>query len=149
MRWLLLASAAALGCSAAAPAPQPAPKLPEAPPAPEARAPAPALGPTIDEAHARVVLNESFRNAGLRVLADVEVAVGGRAVTIDGFDPDKRIGFEYSASQELPVQAGLEKACEAETSARILVVDATDEATLRARAAAFLQRYAPETGTAP
>jgi len=141
MRWIFMASAALLG-SCAAPAPPPPPVRPVSTPAATSAPAARASGPIIDEAHARVVLNESFRNAGLRVLADVDLEIRGRSVTVDGFDPDRRIGFEYSASEEQAAQRDLETLFTAETGPRILVLAASDEATVRERASAFLARQA-------
>lgn len=92
-------------------------------------------GPTLTEAQARALMAERFRAAGLRIRQDVPV--GG--VTLDGADPQKKIGYEYVADGDV------DSAPTADDWS-ILVVVATDAAQLTARVDAFL-RELPAPGS--
>jgi hypothetical protein len=54
----------------------------------------------LDEASARFLIAARFRAAGLRVVEDVSVRAGDAAITLDGFDPARRVGYEYIAAEE-------------------------------------------------
>src|SRR5690606_11448149 len=97
------------------------------------------------EVEARGVLAARFRGAGLRILADVRVELpGGGEVTLDGFDPDRRIGFEYVAAGEADtdLSASERESLEAGIAGRVLVVDAAPAAVVDERAAAFVATWA-------
>jgi hypothetical protein len=57
-------------------------------------------GPAADEATARRILATHFRAAGLRIVADVPLRESGVALVVDGYDPARRIGYEYIAPEE-------------------------------------------------
>jgi hypothetical protein len=118
----------------------------DAPPAGRQRAnPAPATagaGPALTEAAARVLLAERFRAAGLRVRYDVQVARDGAfALTVDGYDPARRVGFEYVAENETGGALDLDQrtALARDPEHRILLIDATGDAEIRAQTERFLQ----------
>jgi hypothetical protein len=100
-------------------------------------APAVDAGRTATEAEARLLLAERFRAAGFRVRQDVRV--GG--ATLDGADPQRRVGFEYVAAAE----AGAETVAEV-VGWRVLVVAATDAAGVAAAADAFLDGVGSDAG---
>ena len=57
----------------------------------------------IGETEARAILADAFRRAGYRILYDVEFANAERLLAIDGFDPRKKVGYEYIASDEVEI----------------------------------------------
>lgn len=99
------------------------------------------LGPPVSEAEARVILGEYFRNAGYRVRYDVHVAREGQfELTVDGYDPEARVGFEYIAPAErnTDVTADERTRLARDTTHRILILDAMARPVLEQRAGAFL-----------
>lgn len=60
-------------------------------------APAP---PPASESAARALLDRRFRAAGFRIVNDVRVVTGTAALTCDGYDPVRKVGFEYIAAAE-------------------------------------------------
>jgi len=128
------------GCGAAAdpsgrPAPIPEPPADAAPPPVDAAA-QPDAAPAVSEVQARVAMARRFRAAGLRIREDVPVA----GITLDGCDPQRRVGYEYVAPEErgLDVTDESRAALAALDGWRVLIVDATDAADLSARVDAFL-----------
>jgi hypothetical protein len=105
-------------------------------------------GSRLSEAAARALLSERFRAAGFRVRYDVPVARDGAfALTVDGYDPAHRVGFEYvaTAERDTDLDAAERAALARERQQRILIVDAADSAGLEAEAARFLDAAsAPE-----
>ncbi len=111
--------------------------------------------PALSEAAARAVLSERFRAAGYRVRYDVPLARPGEfAFTADGYDPDRRVGFEYVAASERDTELSrTERAALAADDSEgggdgvsVLVVDAApglDSAALAAAADAFLAARQP------
>jgi hypothetical protein len=93
-------------------------------------------GPDVTEAQARAVMARAFRAAGLRIREDLVVA----GVTLDGGDPARKVGYEYVAVEErgLDMTPQARKALAAEDGWRVLIVEATDAAGLRARVDAFV-----------
>ncbi|GAB4510745.1 MAG: hypothetical protein Tsb0020_28260 [Haliangiales bacterium] len=120
-------------------------------PASERRAASPALS----EAAARAVLSERFRAAGYRVRYDVPLSRPGEfAFTADGYDPDRRVGFEYVATSERDTELSrAERAALAADDSdsdgdgvSVLIIDAApglDSAALAAAADAFLAARQP------
>lgn len=120
-------------------------------PASERRAASPALS----EAAARAILSERFRTAGYRVRHDVPLSRPGEfAFTADGYDPARRVGFEYVAAGERDTELSrAERAALAASDSdddgdgvSVLVVDAApglDSAALAAAADAFLAARRP------
>lgn len=150
--WLCAAVAAGGACSGGTSqvTAEPAPTLLDA-----AVASAPPVtldaGPSLSETAARAILAERFRAAGLRVLHDVTIEIGAGAVTLDGYDPQRRVGFEYVDARE---RGGDLDDAEAEALAaaddpRVLVVAATDERELRRRVDRFLGQIVEDAGAEP
>lgn len=103
---------------------------------PGPQAPAP-----LSEAAARALLAERFRAAGLRIRYDVPLArPGSFALTVDGYDPERHIGFEYVAVAErgTDLDDAERVALARDRDHGILVVDATDAAGLDAASTSFL-----------
>src|SRR5690606_24942171 len=104
----------------------PAPADEAAHQAPAGDALAPARAP-MTEAAARSLLAERFRAAGFRVRYDVLVDRAGLyAVTLDGYDPEAEVGFEYIAEEErdTDIIAGERAALARDGARRVLVLDA-------------------------
>ena len=53
----------------------------------------------MDEAEGSTVLEAVFRDAGLRVERDHPFTEGGLHVVLDGFDVDRRVGFEFITTE--------------------------------------------------
>lgn len=139
-RWLapiaLAACSGGAGATRALPPPEDA-----APPAIDA-APSIDATPPISEAAARALLADRFRAAGFRIRFDVRVDVGD-GVTLDGFDPEREVGYEYVAVEERGTD--LSDAERAQLASwRVLVIDAADEATVAAAADTFLDQLPAE-----
>jgi hypothetical protein len=96
----------------------------------------------LSEAAGRALLAERFRAAGFRVRYDVPVArEGAFALTVDGYDPARRVGFEYvaAAERDTDLDAAERAALAHERPQRILIVDAADAGGLDAEATRFLR----------
>ncbi|HUH01547.1 MAG TPA: hypothetical protein VML75_06100 [Kofleriaceae bacterium] len=109
-------------------------------------------GPPLDEVTARVLLAERFRAAGLRVRYDVRLTGAGYDFTVDGFDPDRRIGYEYVAPSELHTDLDDTEPdhLAADATLHILLIGPADEPTVMAAADAFLTRVVPpDAGLTP
>lgn len=101
-------------------------------------------GPIMSEAHARERVTSRLREAGLRVLFDVEVEVGGRTITLDGFDPKRGIGFEYSAPSEASSNGKKPTSADGPT---ILWLEASDQRALDNALAEFIRAHlSPDAG---
>ncbi len=112
--------------------------------APEQAAAAPAAsGEPLDEAAARFLLAARFRAAGLRVVEDVTIQVGDVALAVDGFDPARRVGFEYVAAEEREVELDAARRLAGGTALRILVVDAASADEVERAADLFLRELPP------
>jgi hypothetical protein len=88
-------------------------------------------GPALTEAAARALLAERFRAAGFRVRYDVPVARDGAfALTVDGYDPARRVGFEYVAEAEAGADLDPDEraALARDHEQRILIIDAAGTA---------------------
>lgn len=97
------------------------------------------------EAVARAVLAERFRAAGFRVRHDVAVArPGSFEVTVDGYDPGARVGFEYVAAieRDTDLDAPERAALEQDAEHRILIIDAAPVSVIEDQAARFLGAHA-------
>jgi hypothetical protein len=103
-----------------------------------AAAPAPP-SPPMTEAAARALLAGALRERGLRILQDVRVQGAGYDVTLDGWDPARRIGFEYIAPEEVDtdVDDGERRALAADPSLQVLVLDAVAEPAVQGRLQTF------------
>ena len=99
--------------------------------------------PPLDEGPARRLLAGRFRDAGLRVVEDVALAAPV-AITLDGFDPERRIGFEYVAPEEARDLAANDRAAlERSTDPHVLVVTACGPERGAAQADAVLAALPP------
>jgi len=147
MRWRALAvsiaAAAACGGERAA---EPGPGAPRtadgvaAGEAVKASDPSAPAGAPLDEAGARLLIASRLRAAGLRVVADVPLSADGVEVTLDGFDPARRIGYEYVAADERG--ADLDDAERARLAglagATVLVIDSGDAEAVASAVERFL-----------
>jgi hypothetical protein len=141
-RWPALALSIAAAACGGERAAEPGPDVPRTGDVVEATAPAasaPAGGP-LDEASARQLIAGLLRANGLRVVADVPLDAGGVEVTLDGFDPARRVGYEYVAADERG--ADLDDA-ERERLAglagtRVLVIDSGDAEAVTGAVERFL-----------
>ena len=147
-RWRALAVAIAAAACGGERAAEPRPDAPRTGDAVEVPASAPASAPAasapaggpLDEASARLLIAGLLRAAGLRVVADVPLGAGGVEVTLDGFDPARRIGYEYVAADERgadlddaerPRIAGM-------AGTRVLVIDSGDAEAVTGAVERFL-----------
>jgi hypothetical protein len=82
-------------------------------------------GEHLDEASARRLIAARLRAAGLRVVEDVPLRAEGLDVTLDGFDPARRVGYEYVAADErgADLDDGERGRLAGLADARVLVVD--------------------------
>jgi hypothetical protein len=150
VRTAMTAGAVCLAVACGGPEARPAapadpPPIPSDHPRPAA-APALPAGPVLSEAEARAILAERFRAAGFRVRYDVPIArPGAFELTVDGYDPERGIGFEYVAVDErgTDLDDSERAALARDREHRILIVDATDAAGLDALVSAFLARHRP------
>jgi glucose/arabinose dehydrogenase len=100
--------------------------------------PVPPAAEPLDEASARRLLAARFRAAGLRMVADVALAVDGVMLVADGFDPARKVGYEYVARDDVALDAGARARLARSAALRILVVDAAPAAAVERAAADFL-----------
>jgi hypothetical protein len=99
--------------------------------------------PPLDEGPARRLLAGRFRDAGLRIVEDVALAAPV-AITLDGFDPERRVGFEYIATEEARDLAEVDRAVLARSAdPRVLVLPACGPSRCAAAAEAFLAQLPP------
>jgi len=127
-------------------------------PAPEAPREAVATGPDepvpeegiepdgpLDEATARFLLAARFRAAGLRIREDFPLAEAGVEITLDGFDPARRVGYEYIAADErgADLEDGERARLASLADARILVIDSCGEGAAASAAERFLAGIDP------
>lgn len=103
------------------------------------------IGPPLSEGGARRLLAERFRAAGFRILHDIRITTAGVDLTVDGYDPARKVGFEYVASEErnTDLTAAERIALRDQREHRLLVVDATSAAAVIAAARRFLQEIKP------
>lgn len=103
----------------------------------------PVEGDPLDEASARWLLATRFRAAGLRVVEDVTIEAGGALLVVDGFDPGRRVGYEYVAPEEREVELDAARRVAAHGDPRILVVDAAGAESIERAIDAFLRELVP------
>ena len=90
------------------------------------------------EVAARSLLNRLFRDAGLRIVNDRIFAKGQVEVTLDGYDPERGIGYEYIASEERGTDLSRQEELDLEDESDILVLSGGTLAEVEERALAFL-----------
>ncbi len=99
--------------------------------------------PPLDEGPARRLVAGRFRDAGLRILEDVPLSAPV-AITLDGFDPERRVGYEYVAPEEARDLAEVDRAAlRRGTDPRVLVLTACGPSRCAAEIEAFLARLPP------
>jgi hypothetical protein len=97
----------------------------------------------LDEASARFALARRFRAAGLRIREDVVLALPTGELTVDGYDPAARVGYEYVDAAELAAGPTLAvRAVLAVNGHRVLVIEATDAAGLERAVEPFVAALA-------
>ncbi len=96
--------------------------------------------PAADEVTARQILANRFRSAGFRILHDVPLATGSVDVTLDGYDPAHKVGFEYVATEErnTDLTRAEKTALAGQAEYKLLLLDATDAAAIGLAAERFL-----------
>jgi hypothetical protein len=102
-------------------------------------------GEFVSEAEARTILAARFRAAGYRVRHDVRVVGDGFELTVDGYDPEARVGFEYIAPAERDTDLVAEERARLarDRTYRILVLDPMTRSALEQQADAFLAEARP------
>lgn len=97
----------------------------------------------VSEVEARLLLNQMFRDAGLRIVNDYPFRKTDIEVTLDGYDPERGIGFEYLAPSErgadLSQSEGLALANE-----DVFLVNGGSLEELERAAERFLSRFSSE-----
>lgn len=105
--------------------------------------------PLASESEARAVLAERFREAGFRVRYDVTLLIGGDfEMTVDGYDPGSKVGFEYVAAEERDTDLSVdERAALGRLSEyRILIVDPAPLGLVTDQADQFLAAARSQAG---
>ncbi len=93
----------------------------------------------VSEVQARQELDSIFRAAGFRILNDEPVRVATIEITLDGYDPERLVGYEYIDPLEASLSLDANQRRVLTKNAKILVLSACDIEELRARASAFLK----------
>lgn len=94
------------------------------------------------------LLKAKFEAAGYEIAENVPFDEDGVSFEIDGWDADKRVGYEYvteEAGDGWDVDERVRKALAARKDLHVLIVDETDEKTLAAAADTFLAGIAPKS----
>lgn len=102
-----------------------------------------ALAPSVSEVEARLLLNGLFRDAGLRVVNDRRFRRADVELTLDGYDPERGIGYEYIAPGERGTDVSASEVLALQTETQILVVEGGTLDALETAAKAFLARISP------
>lgn len=105
----------------------------------------------VDEQRGTALLKERFQKAGYTIQENFAYPIMGRTIHLDGYDPDKNVGYEFLTTsagdrEELTpaiVQA-LEDGAESGTAYILLVdeLEAPEEADLVMAADRFLEQVA-------
>ena len=98
----------------------------------------------ISEVQARRELDALFRDAGFRILNDEPLPNSHIEVVLDGYDPERRVGYEYIDEREAALSLGRAEQEGAASDHRLLIIDACSLDELRRVASLFLA-----TATAP
>ncbi len=130
----------ATGPAVAEPTPAKAEESAAAGAAADMAAPAPVPPPPLAEVAARSLLAGALREGGLRILQDVRVQGTGYDVTLDGWDPARRIGFEYIAAEEVDtdLDAAERTALAADKTLTVLILDAAAEGAIQPKLDGFI-----------
>jgi hypothetical protein len=106
-------------------------------------------GPPLGEVEARLVAADRFRRAGFRIRQDVRITrPGAYDVTLDGWDPQRRVGYEYIAPEEvgLDLDAAERAALARDASLQVLILDRTTRDETLALIEAFLRDLTADAG---
>ena len=98
----------------------------------------------ISEVQARRELDALFRDAGFRILNDEPLPDSPIEVVLDGYDPERRVGYEYIDEREAALSLARAEQEGAARDHRLLIIDACSLGELRRAASLFLA-----TATAP
>jgi hypothetical protein len=105
------------------------------------------MQPKLSESEGVRLLREEFEKAGLSIREGVPFDAGGTVLSLDGYDPDRRVGFEFVTAEAgdrgafgADVVAALEEKMERGEAWLLLVDewDVTDGAELALAARRFL-----------
>lgn len=112
-------------------------------------------GERLSEARAREILNARFSAAGAALEADYTFREADLVVTLDGFDPKRRLGYSYISHADVDVVTDFDEATElafdqfaAAQKAYVLIVHDSDVPTpdaLERRIDAFFQQLQRST----
>jgi len=69
-------------------------------------------GDRLDENLARAILNRRFEQAGYKLEADYAFREGDLMTTLDGFDPDRRVGYQFISHADADIVTDFDKASE-------------------------------------
>jgi hypothetical protein len=105
------------------------------------------------EAEGCAFLTERFTSAGFTILCNVQMEIAGTVVNLDGWDAEKRVGFEYitkEAGDDAEFTPEVLRAFEEKMRAGelhvFLIDEVATEAELREAADAFLSELAKRKG---
>ncbi len=105
--------------------------------------------PAASEVEARTLLDRLFRNAGLRIVNDRFYSEGGVELTLDGYDPERRIGYEYLAAQEQGTDLGEDELKLLGDQRKLLVLKPSSLDEIEDEAKRFLKMALPEGNPEP
>lgn len=100
----------------------------------------------VPEAIARELLDRLFREAGLRIVNDVKWSRPGIELTLDGYDPERDVGYEYIAAAEAGAELDESERIALQTHPRIFVAAPAARDQLQSAAEAFLAALASPAG---
>ena len=92
----------------------------------------------MSEVEARSLLNRLFRDAGLRIVNDRAFSQDEVEVTLDGYDPEQGVGYEYVARQERDTDLTALEGRSLRAAGNILVLEGGTLDELAEAASAFL-----------
>ncbi len=102
----------------------------------------------ISEVQARRELDILFRDAGLRILNDEPLLGAAIEVVLDGYDPERHIGYEYIDASEAAQSLSADERVNLARDHRLLFLDACSLDELRRAASSFLERAtSPDAGS--
>ncbi len=101
------------------------------------------------EVQARRLLDRLFRQAGLRIVNDYfcegAICCGGTGgITLDGWDPEKAVGYEYVDVSEAGLELREEQALASQSCVGVFLSRATDIERLERSAKQFLRERVVE-----
>lgn len=101
--------------------------------------------PFASEVEARQLLDRLFRERGYRIVNDVEFWEDTIEVTLDGYDPQLKVGYEYIAEREANLDLSAGEMRSLQNSSTIFVSSPTSLDELESRAHTFLrERVRPQ-----